>query len=154
MNAWIRTVLFGGRGTATISGEIGLAILRVGIGLMMAIGHGAGKVFGEGRFGPSQGFIDGVARMGFPLPTVFAWRSALAEFGAALLLTVGLLTRPAALALTINMCVATFVAHWDAPLFMGTQPAKEPALLYLLPFVFFLFAGAGKFSLDRTIRGS
>jgi len=90
-----------------------------------------------------------------PAPTVAAWCSALAEFVGGALLAIGLLTRPAALALTINMLVAAFVAHASAPWFStGTGPAKEPALLFLVPFVALLMTGPGRYSIDRLIAGA
>ena len=153
MNKAIKALLFGAGGSTPI-GDVGLLILRAGSGLMMAFGHGMSKMFGEGRFGPSEQMIGGVQKMGLPAPTFFAWCSALAEFVAALLLATGLLTRPAAFVLTINMLVAAFIAHSGAPLFAtGAGPAKEMALLYLLPFVTLLLTGPGRFSLDRLIFG-
>jgi putative oxidoreductase len=122
---------------------------------MMAFGHGMGKVIGEGRFGPPPQFVEGLAKMNVPAPTVAAWCSALAEFVGGALLAIGLLTRPAALALTINMLVAAFVAHASAPWFStGTGPAKEPALLFLVPFVALLMTGPGRYSIDRLIAGA
>jgi putative oxidoreductase len=154
MKNLLKNLLFGGPGAGSVIGDFGLAILRIGIGLMMALGHGYGKVFHDGALGPPQMLVDGVTAMGFPAPYAFAWCAALAEFAGALLLAVGLFTRPAALALTFNMGVAAFVVHRADPLFMTGQGAsKEPALLFLLPFVFLLFAGAGRFSLDRLIGG-
>jgi putative oxidoreductase len=122
---------------------------------MMAIGHGMSKMFGDGRFGPDPQFAEGLAKMNVPAPTLAAWCAALAEFVGGALLAVGLLTRPAALALTINMAVAAFVAHASAPWFMSGQgPAKEPALLFLMPFIALLLTGPGRFSIDRAIAGA
>jgi putative oxidoreductase len=42
--------------------------------------------------------------MGFPLPLFFAWCAALSEFGAALFVAAGLLTRLAAAALAFTNC--------------------------------------------------
>ncbi|WP_428938612.1 DoxX family protein [Fontivita pretiosa] len=155
MKPVIRKLLFGGEGAATVFADIGLTILRLGTGLGISLGHGLGKVWGPEGFGPSPQFVAGVQGLGLPLPTAFAWLAALTEFAGGLLLAAGLFTRPAALFLSINMAVAAFVVHADAPLFMtGQGAAKEPALLYLLPFVFFIFAGGGWFSVDHLLVGT
>ena len=150
MKAKWRNLLFGGPGSASAVGDLGLLVLRVGVGLMMAIGHGKSKMFGAGGFGPPAQLVEGVEALGFP--GFFAWLVALAEFGGGILLALGLLTRPAALALSFNMAVAAFMAHGKHPWFMsGTGPAKEPALLYLVPFIAVMLMGAGRYSLDRLV---
>ncbi|HEV2295092.1 MAG TPA: DoxX family protein [Tepidisphaeraceae bacterium] len=150
----IKNVLFGGAGATTRFGDLGLLLLRLGVGLGIAIGHGWGKVYADGSLGPSEGFIGNVSKMGMPAPTAAAWLSALTEFLGGLLLAAGLLTRPAAIALVANMCVAAFIAHADAPLWGPKAPNKEFALLYLFAFALFIFTGAGRFSLDKIFRKS
>ena len=154
MNRTIKTLLFGGAGS-TLAVDLGLLILRAGTGLLMAIGHGKSKLFHDGGFGPSEGFIKGVSSLNMPAPTFFAWCAALAEFFGGLLLAVGLLTRPMALVLTINMLVAAFGVHLKDPIFKPDAPGgyKEPALMFLLPFVALLLTGPGRFSLDWLIIG-
>ena len=146
--------LFGGPGTASALGDFGLLALRVTFGTYIAL-HGWDKVYSNGHFGLPEQMVSGVASMGFPAPTLFAWMAALTEFLGGILLVIGLLTRPAALALTFNMCVAAFVAHgkdpWYAPM---NPPSKEMALLYLAPFFALLLTGAGRFSIDRLFRKS
>jgi len=144
--------LFGGPGTASALGDFGLLALRVTFGAYIAL-HGWDKVYSNGHFGLPEQMVSGVAALGFPAPTLFAWVSALTEFLGGILLALGLLTRPAALGLVINMCVAAFVAHrkdpWYAPM---NPPSKEAALLYLAPFLALLLTGAGRFSIDRLFR--
>jgi len=153
MKPAIRSLLFGGAGTSSKTGDFGLAILRVGVGLLMGIGHGLGKIWMNGHFGVSDQFIAGVAEMGFPAPTLFAWCSALAEFLGGLLLAAGLYTGPAATFMAFNMCVAAFIAHRGAPIVATGGASKESALLYLLPALCFMFTGAGRLSADRVILG-
>jgi putative oxidoreductase len=154
MNRKLKNLLVGGPGSTSV-GDIGLLILRVGVGAMMALGHGKSKMFGEDRLGPPEQLIAGVQRMGFPAPTFFAWMAALTEFAGGLLLAVGILTRPAAAALTFNMLVAALVAHASDPLFStGAGPAKEPALLYAIPFLSLIFLGAGRYSVDGLLNRS
>jgi putative oxidoreductase len=152
MNRTIKALIFGGPGSSTV-GDIGLLLLRA-LGLMISVGHGWGKMFHAGGFGPTQQFVQGVRELGLPAPTFLAWCAALAEFVGGLLIAAGLLTRPMALMLTINMLVAILGVHLNDPLFMtGKGGAKEPALLYLIPFVALLFTGPGRFSLDWLLFG-
>ena len=70
-----------------------------------------------------------------------------AEVVCAALLVVGLFTRFACLPLLVTMLVAFFIVHADDPL-----KVREPALLYLLPYLALLFSGAGRYSFDRIFR--
>jgi putative oxidoreductase len=155
MKNFLKTVLFGGYGTSTKTGDFGLAVMRIGIGLLIALGHGGSKVYHGGTFGLPPQFVDGVANLGFPHPAAFAWASALTELFGGFLLAAGLLTRPAALLLVFNMCVAAFGYHLHMPIVGGPGvPSKELALLYLLPVFCILMIGAGRISIDRIIRGA
>ncbi|MEK6480343.1 DoxX family protein [Catalinimonas sp. 4WD22] len=121
--------------------DIGLLILRVFAGLALAFGHGLGKV------PPSEGFMGMVSNLG--LPPFFAWGSTLAEFGGGILLAIGLLTRPAALLIVLNMATAVFLAHADQGF-----GEREKALLFAFIAIQFLFSGAGKYSIDARIGKS
>ena len=150
----LRNFLFGGPGTATSLGDVGLLIMRIGLGLYIAA-HGWGKVWAGGTPGPSSQFVTTVGNLGFPQPTLFAWGAGITEFGGGLLLALGLLTRPVALALCCNMAVAAFLRHggdaWYVP--PGTRaPSKELAMLYLLPFLLILLIGGGRFAIDSLLR--
>jgi putative oxidoreductase len=154
----IKNFLFGGKGTATTLGDVGLAVVRLTFGLLLAFAHGMGKIYGEGRIGPSKGFIESVEGIGFPAPTLFAWAAALAEFLGALLIAAGLLTRPAALMIAFNMAIAAFVVHGGDPWYNppGAPPdarSKEMALLYLAPAILLMLTGAGRISADYLIGG-
>lgn len=135
-----RSLLFG-TDTPSRAPDLGLLALRLGVGVTMAFGHGLGKL------PPSDGFIDGTAEMGFPLPVLFAWAAALSEFAGGLLIAVGLATRPAALFLAVTMAVATFVRH-DGLLF----GEAEKAWLFLIATVAILIAGPGRYALDARLR--
>jgi putative oxidoreductase len=143
----IRSFLFGGTGTATSLGDLGLLVVRFIFGGLMLINHGYGKIFGGGSIGPGADFVRTVERLGFPSPTLFAWAGALTEFGCSVLVAIGLLTRPAALALTFMMAVAAFGRHWSDPL-----EKKEMALLYMATFFLILLIGGGRFSIDSLFR--
>jgi putative oxidoreductase len=135
----LRTFMFGSTANARTT-DLGLLILRVFTGLALAIAHGAGK------FPPTERFIDGVAKMGFPQPAIFAWAAAGAELIGGVLLAIGLLTRPSALFIAITVGTAAFVRHAADP-FSG----KEKALLFLAVAVLYLLAGAGRYSIDAMM---
>jgi putative oxidoreductase len=140
-----------------MSVSIGLLILRLGIGGYL-ITHGWGKLQmliagGAEKFGDPIG-------LGSTLSLALVTTS---EFLCALLVIIGLATRLAAVPVVISMSVAAFVIHAGDPWTMGaaasaffggaskTWFSKEPALLYLIPFLSLVFTGGGKFSLDGLI---
>ncbi len=140
-----------------MSASIGLLILRLGIGGFL-ITHGWGKMQmllagGADKFGDPIG-------LGSTLSLALVTMS---EFLCALLIIPGLATRLAALPVVISMGVAAFVIHAGDPwtmeaaanaFFSGASKtwfSKEPALLYLIPFLSLVFTGGGKLSLDGLI---
>lgn len=120
--------------------NVGLLILRVFIGAAL-LTHGWGKMFGG-----LGGFTQGVASMGIPVPQVSAFLAAFAESFGAILLAIGLLTRPAAFLIVATMGVAVLSAHRGQPF-----SAQEMAWLYFFPALFFLLKGAGKWSGDAVL---
>jgi putative oxidoreductase len=121
--------------------DFGLFLWRLFLGASMAVAHGWGKI------PVSEGFVQGVGSLGFPVPVVFAWAAALSEFLGGILLALGLATRFAALSVIITMGVAAFGMHLNDG-FSG----MEMALLYFVGAMPFLFYGAGRFSLDRALN--
>jgi putative oxidoreductase len=69
-----------------------------------------------------------------------------AEVLMSVFLIAGLFTRISALPLIVTMLVAAFVAHAGDPF-----SSKEPALLFLFPYIAILLAGPGKYSLDHLV---
>ncbi len=136
------SLIFGGHDLHGFFNNLAFAILRVFAGAAMALAHGWGK------FPVSDGMVEGVGRIGLPLPIVFAWAASLAELLGGALVALGLATRPAALFVTITMGVAAFMVH-------GSDPfgRKEMALLYGAIFLVFTVVGAGRLSLDAVISG-
>lgn len=121
--------------------EIVITLLRVFVGLSMAFGHGLGKL------PPSEKFLMGLQEMGFPSPAIFAWCAALSEFVGGLAVAAGLFTRFFATTLVVTMSVAAFVRHAADPF-----SNKELALMYLFVFLFFVFRGSSRLSVDRLIK--
>jgi putative oxidoreductase len=132
----IKKWLFG----ADSDANLGLLILRVFIGAAM-LTHGWGKMFGG-----LGGFIENVGKMGFPAPTLLGFLAAFAESFGAILLAIGLLTRPAAFLIAATMAGAALKVHGGDG-FSG----QEMAWLYFVPALFFLLKGAGKWSVDALI---
>ena len=120
--------------------NIGLLLLRIGMGSFIAFGHGLGK------FPISDGFIQGVGNLGFPFPVFFAWSAALSELMGGIFIAIGFLTRPAAFFVTFTMLVAGFLRHADDP-FSG----KEKAFLFAFIAIFLLIVGPGRYSVDARI---
>jgi putative oxidoreductase len=128
--------------------DVGLLAMRLGYAALLIGFHGWGKfhrAFDYVFFGQPWTFVALVARLGFPLPSMFAVLSALAESLAVLFVGVGLFTRWAAGIIAINMTVA-FLNE----LFKG-DPIELPAL-YLLGALVILVLGPGRVSLDSRWR--
>jgi len=70
-----------------------------------------------------------------------------AEVICAVLLLIGLATRLALIPLIINMAVIVFMVHFQE----GFQKIELPAF-YLLVFLFLMFSGPGRYSIDNVIN--
>jgi putative oxidoreductase len=103
------------------SPALALLVLRVAVGAVF-IAHGAQKVFVYGFAGTSASFAD----MGVPLEAVMGPLVALVELVGGVLLVLGLATRVAAVALAVDMLVATLLVHLTAGIFVpaGTHSTR------------------------------
>ena len=135
-------------GTRDATASLGLVSLRVMVGLMMLIGHGIPKIE---NFAARKEFF----YVPDFLPDRFAAASLLACIGAevvaATLVIIGFATRPAAFILGFCMVVAAFGALGGAPWFQSTPTlvdTKELSIMYLIPMISIILAGAGAYSLD------
>ena len=117
------------------------AFLRIGAGLLFFM-HGAPKLFGWfGGMGPEGGTAELFSLMGLA--------GVLEVFGG-LAIALGVLTRPVAVVLALEMIVAYVQAHMPR----GGAPVEnqgELALLYMLIWMFVAVNGPGGFSLDGLI---
>mgnify|MGYP001138572548 FL=1 len=130
------------------SGYAALA-LRIPAGIIF-IAHGAQKLFGWfGGYG-LEGTGQWMGSIGLEPGYLMALLAGSAEFFGGLLLLLGLLTRPAALALSITMLVAIFSVHFANGLFMSNN-GYEFGLALLAISVSLLFSGAGKLALDNQL---
>lgn len=140
-------------GTRDVTASTGILALRVLVASMMLFGHGLPKLreYSASRdLFPVPDF--------FPLslmsPQVSLIATITAEFGAALLIILGLATRPAAFLLGFTMVVAVFEIKQGAPWFVNpptVYDAKELGLMYLIPMIAIILSGAGLFSLDSLL---
>jgi putative oxidoreductase len=118
-------------------------VLRLWVGLNMALSHGFGKISDPGAFLASGGMAHFES---LPLPQAWGWFAIFAEFLGGLLLAAGLFTRLAALSIFGTMLGAAFVVHFDDP-----WSRKEMALAYAIMALVFVFKGGGKASLDALV---
>jgi putative oxidoreductase len=141
--------------------DYALLILRVA-GFVLAFAHGWGKV--SSLASGSDGMINMVARLGFPMPVVFAWAAALSEFAGGILVGLGLFTRWAAFFAACTVGVATFWRH-NALVVFGAwlgilspdeetlRAAGSPELAFLFFLVMFglVILGGGRLSADHML---
>jgi putative oxidoreductase len=138
------TVAEGAPSRALVRRAPGLhALLRIGAGLLF-MEHGLQKLFGLfGGMGPAGGSVPLFSQMGL---------AGVLECGGGLLLVLGLLTRPVAVVLLLEMLYAFATVHLPkggAPI----QNGGELPLLYALIFAFLAGNGAGPASLDSRKAG-
>ena len=121
--------------------------VRVIVGIIMAA-HGLQKLTG----GPAN-FGQGLAGMGVPLPVLMAYVVTFVELIGGILLIMGLLSRLAALLLTIDLAVAILLVKVNTGLIapQGSGAGAELDLALIAGLLVVLFAGSGKLSLDYVL---
>ncbi len=124
-------------------------VAQVIAGIVMAT-HGWQKLtqFGPANFGRSF-----LANMGVPLPVFMGYVVTFAELIGGVLLIVGLLSRLAALVLTIDLVVAILLVKINVGLIapQGSGAGAELDLALIAGFLVILLAGPGKLSLDYAL---
>jgi len=125
--------------------EIGILVMRVGIGIAFVI-HGFPKLAGGAEvweeLGRAMGFI-GITSY----PAFWGFMAGLAEFGGGILLILGILFRPACMALAFTMLAAMMFHIGKGEGFIQFSHAMEDGIIFLA----MLLIGPGKFSLDEKI---
>lgn len=127
----------------------GLSIIRILVGIIF-MAHGAQKLFGLFGGGGLAGTAQFMESLGLAPGLLMALLSGGAEFFGGLALVIGLLVRPAALALTVTLIVAIFSVHIGNGLFMANN-GYEFALALMAGTLAVLVEGAGRGALDRLI---
>jgi putative oxidoreductase len=123
--------------------ELGLLILRVGLGAMFIV-HGWPKIQG----GPPMwtGLGGAMANIGITFQPVFwGFMAAVSEFGGGICLVLGLATRPAALLMAFTMAMAALSHLKGGDGVMKASHAIECGSAFLA----IVLLGAGKYSLDK-----
>ena len=140
------------RGIFKVSNQQVDLILRLALGIVF-FAHGAQKLLGWfGGYG-WQGTI-GFLNQSLQIPTSLAALSILVEFIGGIAIILGLFTRPAALALTVNMLVAALKVHLANGFFLdltGAADGVEYVFVLMLISLYFTINGAGLVSLDKLI---
>ncbi|MEJ7811357.1 MAG: DoxX family protein [Gemmatimonadaceae bacterium] len=136
-----------GRGTGGLIDALGPAthaLLRIGAGVLF-LQHGLQKLFGLlGGFGAPGGTADLGSQFGV---------AGILELGGGILIILGVLVRPVAFILVLEMLSALVIAHLPR----GGWPVQnggELPLLYALIFAFLAANGAGPLSLDSPFFSS
>lgn len=129
----------------------GVTIMRVLVGIIF-VAHGGQKLFGLfGGYGLS-GTAQYMESLGLTPGYLMASLSGGAEFFGGIALIIGLLARPAAVALSFMTIVAILSVHIHNGLFMANN-GFEFALALLGALLAILIEGAGRVSMDRAIAG-
>ena len=120
-------------------------LLRFIAGAML-VPHGCQKLFGIFGGGGLAGTAQFMDRVGYHPGMLWTYVVGLNEVIAGTLLAIGLLTRPAAAAVTIQMLFVIPVT-----IKRGWFEGNELAVLWLSVAIFFLIRGGGRCSVDRTM---
>ncbi|MCH4823078.1 DoxX family protein [Gramella lutea] len=121
--------------------DIGLLIFRVSISVLM-LTHGYPKLLRF--FGPEE--INFADPFGLGQTLTFGL-AVFAEFVCSVFVLFGFLTRFSAIPIVITMAVAAFFIH--ATDGFGKQ---ELPIIYMISFLFLVFSGGGRYSLDFLIQ--
>jgi putative oxidoreductase len=128
---------------------LGLLILRVGVGLIIAA-HGAQKLFGVWG-GPGMAkWTQSVQRLRIRPAQPWAWVAALSEFGGGVLLGLGLLSPLGSLAIIGAMLVAIATVHLSKGFWMA-KGGYEFNLSLIVGAAAVAFIGPGTYSLDNAL---
>ena len=128
---------------------LGYPLIRITAGLML-MPHGAQKLFGWfGGYG-LEGTGQWMASIGLGPGVLMALLAGSAEFFGGLFILLGLLTRPASIALAFTMLVAIFSVHFENGLFMSNN-GYEFGLALMAASVSLALSGSGKAAVDQFI---
>ncbi len=124
--------------------DLGLLVLRAGIGIMMTL-HGWPKLAGGLPAWEKLGQAMSHVGINF-FPGFWGFSCAMVETIGGVLLIIGFCFRPVTILLTLNFIVATVLLYKTSGVFLDwSRPAEMLILFFSL-----IFIGAGKYSVDRS----
>ena len=127
--------------------ELSWPLIRITLGGTLFV-HGYNKLMGPGFTGVAKG----MASRGFEPSEVVAALVIFNETVGAILIMLGLFTRPIAASIAIEFIFITFVAHWaNGYGWSNPRGGWEYPLLWGLCFFAVSLRGGGPYSLDRKI---
>ena len=124
--------------------DYGIIFLRLVIGWRLVDGT-QDNIFSWDRMVEFRVFLE---QHGVPFPLLAAVLSVWFQFICGILYLVGGLTRVAAMLMIVNFTIALLIVHVGL-----TFEQSFDALMMLFGSIFFLFYGAGKFSIDESLAG-
>ncbi len=129
--------------------DLGLLILRLGIGLLFVLAHGLPKL----KAGPQMwallgGSFSRVTGIAFA-PAFWGFMAMMSEFGGGLCLIAGVLFRPASALMLFTMAIA-FTANIRGE--HGFSAGAHASLVYGIVLLSFLFTGPGQLTLPALAR--
>ncbi len=140
--------LFKGRKEGNVMRDLGLLVLRLTVGGLLA-GHGAQKLFGWfGGFG-LKGTAGWVESLGLKPGQLWAAGASLSEFGGGTLTALGLFHPLGPIATMGAMVMATTKVHWGKPIWAMAGGAELP-VTNMAAVVALALNDPGRFSLDRV----
>jgi putative oxidoreductase len=122
---------------------LALLVMRLALGVVM-LAHGYQNLFRH-----LHDHVNMVAGLG--VPAWLGYVSSITEFLGALMILAGFFTRPAALAICIDLLVAIWKVHWHNGL-TGDHGYEFPLALAALAFAL-IFFGGGPIAIDHVLRG-
>ncbi len=143
------TVLVEGREEAGALRDVGLLLLRLTVGGLLA-GHGAQKFFGWFSGPGLQGTAGWLESFGLKPANLWALGAAMSEFGGGTLTALGLFEPLGPIATMASMVMATATAHKGKPIWVTAGGAELP-VTDMAAALCLVLTGSGRFSLDRVL---
>jgi putative oxidoreductase len=122
---------------------LALLVMRLALGVVM-LAHGY-----QNTFRHLHDHVHMVVNLG--IPAWLGYVSSFTEFFGGLLILAGFFTRPAAVAICIDLMVAIWTVHWRNGL-TGDHGYEFPLALAALAFAL-IFFGGGPIAMDHVLRG-
>lgn len=130
-----------------------LLVLRLGLAVTF-FAHGSQQFFGWYGGRNLKGTV-GNWKERYRIPITIGVIGVFTEFFGSFALLLGLLTRPAALGLTIFMSVAIWKAHWGHGFFLALRPGEPSGVEFcfalLMMALTLLIGGSGALSVDLLL---